>query len=165
MLDSKFGSHLPILTRLVDMTDGPILELGMGIWSTPILDLMCKKTERGIASCDNDKKWFSENVKWKSNYHAVYFVDKDGWGTLPIFKRHWSVVLIDNRPAIMRRELAYALRGNADFILLHDSEPEIDRFYRYSSIYKYFKYGYDYTKCLPNTTVLSNFKDLSFLTK
>lgn len=163
MIDPKFGSHLPILTRLIDLTDEPILELGMGLWSTPMLDLMCKKTERGIASYDNDKKWFDENAKWRSSYHSVEFVED--WENINITNRHWSIVLIDHRPGHRRHKEALRLAHNADFILLHDSEPSQEHWTRYSKIYPLFKYKYVYDKCLPNTTVLSNTVDIKkFLT-
>ena len=157
MIDPKYGSHLPVLTRLVDLTDGPVLELGMGLWSTPILDLMCRETGRRLFSYDNDLKWIEENKKWNSTFHRVDFVVD--WESLPILQTHWSVVLIDHRPAWRRRMEAMKLANSADFILLHDSEPEIERFYRYSSIYPKFKYVYQYTKVRPHTAVLSNFRD------
>jgi broad specificity phosphatase PhoE len=153
----EYGSHLPVLLRLVDVTDGPILELGMGLWSTPILDLLCRRAKREIWSYDNDAKWFSENKKWESDYHHVEFV-KD-WSTIIRPLHHWSVVLIDHRPAIRRRVDAVLLADLADFIVIHDTEPEIDRFYRFSSIWKHFSYRYDYLKIRPATTVVSNTKD------
>ena len=161
MIDPKYGSHLPILLRLVDLTAGPILELGTGGYSTAMLDLMCRQTKRKLVSYDNDPKWHKDNLQWQSDFHDIKLIQD--WDKAEIDSIHWSIVLIDHRPALRRRVEAVRLKDKADFILLHDSEPEIDRFYRYSSIYKHFKSRYDYTKVKPNTTILSNFVDIKKL--
>lgn len=163
MKDNRaYVTYLPILLKLVEQTDGPILELGMG-YSTMILDMMCQQTERELASYENDEKWYKENLIYKSNYHSINYVED--WDKVPYHVRHWSIALIDHRPAMRRRVDAMRLKDNVDYILIHDSEPEIDRFYGYSRLYKLFKYRYDYKDCKPNTTVLSNFIDLSVLDK
>lgn len=164
---SLYGTHMPILARIMDITEGPVLELGMGIYSTPLLDMMCAVKKRMLISYDNDPVWFKENEKWASDYHKVIFVDENGWEQIMIDYAygapHWTVVLVDHKPAKQRIKEIKRLANKADYILIHDSEPESDRFFKYSWIYKLFKYRYDYTKCRPNTTVLSNFVDLSFL--
>ncbi len=160
--EELYASHIPILTRIVDISDPelPILEFGVG-YSTMILDMMCKLSGRQIFSYENDRDWHKINLKYHNGNHKVWFTNN--WDTIDIDHTHWGLVLIDHRPAVNRRVQALRLKDNADYILLHDSEPEIDRFYRYSGIYKHFKYKYDYTRCKPYTTVLSNNKDLSNL--
>jgi hypothetical protein len=161
MKDELYATHIPILTKLVDMSDGPILELGMG-FSTLILDMMCKLTRRPIVSYENHREWYERYLEFASDYHKILFTDN--WDSIDIDSTHWSIALIDHKPALRRRIDAVRLKDNCDYVILHDSEPEINRFYAYTRIYQYFKYRYDYTKCLPNTTVLSNFKELKFLT-
>lgn len=157
---SLYGSHLPILARVMDITDGPVLELGMGIYSTPLLDLMCHESKRELISFDNDPIWFNENKKWESDYHKVYFVED--WDKI-LLNRHWSAALVDHKPARRRMHEIRRLAKIANFVIVHDTEPESDRFFKYSWIWKYYKYRFDYTKCRPNTTVLSNFVDLTKL--
>lgn len=161
-LHGQWGTHLPILTRIMDVTDGPVLELGTGVWSTPVLDFMCRETKRKLVSYDNDPVWFEPNKKqWQSDFHDIKLVVD--WNKADIDSIHWSVVLVDHKPAKRRMKDIKRLANNANFILIHDSEPESDRFFKYSWIYKYFKYRFDYIRCRPNTTVLSNFIDLKFL--
>ncbi len=162
MKDQKYISYLPILTKIVDMTDGPVLELGMG-FSTMVLDLMCKIPKRPLYSFENDPKWFEKNKIYESHFHKLFFVDN--WDNIDIDNGHWSVAFIDHRPALRRRIEAKRLKDVADYIILHDSEPEINKFYRYTDIYPLFKYKYDYIKTLPNTVILSNFVDLQKLLK
>ncbi len=152
------GSHLPILIELLRKTNGAVLEVGMGLNSTPVLHWMCTFQQRQLLSLENDPKWLEPNKAYENEFHKVEFVDF--WVDAPIDDTHWSVALIDHRPALRRKDEAKRLKDNADFILLHDSEPEIDRFYKYTWIYKYFKYRYDFQAFKPYTTVLSNFVDI-----
>jgi len=154
---SFYGSHMPVIARLVDMTQGPILELGMGIYSTSLLDVMCHEGKRTLISYDNDPAWFKENQGWESDYHKVHFVNN--YNEADIENTHWSVALVDHRPALRRIIEIKRLAPHAEYIIVHDTEPECDRFFRYSKIYPLFKYRFDYRKCRPHTTVLSNFFD------
>ena len=156
--DERYASHIPVLTRIVDLSEGHILELGVG-FSTMVLDMMCKLTKRPIVSYDNDPEWLKQNLKYKSDFHQILFAED--WDNIEINDIHWSVVLIDHRPALRRKIEAERLKDNADYIILHDSEPENDKYYKYSDIYPLFKYRFDYTKCKPFTTVLSNFKKIN----
>jgi hypothetical protein len=149
-----------MLTKIFYLTTGPILELGMG-YSTMILHKFCEKEKRKIYSYENDPKWYAENTVYRSDYHFPMFVTN--WDEIDIEDKYWSMVLVDHRPALRRKVEAMRVRNDADYILLHDSEPEINKFYGYQSIYKHFKYVKHYTGCKPHTTVLSNFKDLSNL--
>lgn len=155
-----YGTHLPMLIKAIEATDGPILELGMGV-STWVIEMLCKQTKRPIYSYENDPKWYLEYKKYESEYHRVLLVED--WDKIDIGGNDWGVVLIDHRPALRRHVDALRVKDNADYILLHDSEPEIDRFYKYSRIYPHFKYHFTYDKCKPYTTVVSNFKDISNL--
>lgn len=152
---------MPILARIMDISDGPVLELGMGIYSTPLLDIMCRESKRTLVSYDNDPIWFEENKEWESDYHQVHLVGS--YDEADIENTHWSVVLVDHKPAIRRITEIKRLAWQANYILIHDSEPEANPFFRYTWIYRFFKYRYDYTKCRPHTTVLSNFIDVTKL--
>lgn len=160
-LKGQWGTHLPILMRLVDLTDGPILEMGTGVWSTPVLDFMCRETKRKLVSYDNDPDWHEHNQRWQSDYHDIKLVED--WDKADIESTTWSIAFIDHKPAKRRKVDMGRIANNALFVVIHDSEPESDKYFKYSWAYKHYKYRYDYTKCRPNTTILSNFTDLSFL--
>lgn len=149
-----------MLIKAIENTDGPILEMGMGV-STWVIEMMCKQTKRPIFSYENDPKWYAEFTRYASDYHRVLLIDD--WDNISLGSTKWSVALIDHRPAIRRHKDAVRLKDNAEYILLHDSEPEIDRFYKYSRIYPQFKYHFTYDKCKPYTSVVSNFADPSLL--
>lgn len=169
------ASHLPILSEIMDRSDGPVLEMGIGYYSTPYLYWKCKAQGRDLISLEGDKKWMDklEMPTWKEpgfgafhveNWDDLYDINKTPREVPYVLAHRWGVVLIDHRPAKRRRIDAKLLANNADFVIMHDSEPEIDRFYRYGYAYKHFKYRFDYKLVgKPNTTVLSNTKDLSVL--
>lgn len=156
----KYGSHFPILTKLVEITDGPILELGVGIYSTSYLHWACFPTKRKLYSFESAEGWIRYFKDCQSDFHEVIFIDD--WDKLEINK-FWDIAFIDHDPNERRHIEVKRLANNAKYIILHDSEPEHDSKYKYSEIYPLFKYRFDYTLCKPYTTVLSNFVDLKNL--
>lgn len=136
----------------MEVTNGPVLELGCGFSSTPLLYWMCMEQGRKFVSYENDKRWIE-----KVGYPIEYVED---WDKTDIDNIHWSVVLMDHRPGERRPVDAVRLKDNADFIILHDSVSELGKFYGYEKIYPLFKYRFNYTKFLPNTVVLSNLVDV-----
>lgn len=148
---------MPVVARFLEETEGPVLELGMGLYSTPLLDLLCHEEKRELVSYDDDKEWYSQNKEWESDYHKVFLIDN--YDEADIENRHWSVVLVDHKPAIRRITEVKRLANKADYIIIHDTEPECDKFFKYSRIYPLFKYKFHYSKTRPHTTILSNFYD------
>ena len=145
-LSPAWSTHLPVLSKIMSMSKGPVLELGSGIFSTPFLYWMSKHQNREFHSYDNDPKYAERLVGF-----GVKIVDK--WNEIDIDNIHWGVVFIDHHPAQRRRIDAYRLRNKADFIIIHDSNGTE---YEWEKLYPHFKYQYNYKKARPNTTILSN---------
>ena len=158
----KYGSHLPVLIRLVEMTDGPILELGIGMYSTPFLHYACLPTKRSLVSYENEATWIRYFRDCRTDFHSLDHVDN--WDNLEI-NQLWDIAFIDadNLPGPTRKNLAAKLSNFAKYVVLHDTDPENDVHYNYSEVYPLFKHRYDYTTASPNTTVLSNFVSLDNL--
>jgi len=155
-----FGSHLIILMKIFNMTNGPVLELGGGAFSTPFLHWACFDKKRKLVTYDNEVKYFDTIKAYESDYHKVYFVED--WNKVDL-SRHWSMALVDNHPNLERKENIKRLTHNCDYIIVHDTEGRWKHKFKYHEIYSLFKYRYDYNKVLPHTSVLSNLKDLSNL--
>ena len=153
------GNHLPILMKIVGITDGPILELGMGMFSTPFLHWACFM-ERKLVSYDNNPQFLDYFKRYPCNFHEIKLAAD--WDKIDI-SGHWSVALVDHNPKWRRKEEIKRLANSTDYIIAHDSQGLRDRDYGYTQIYPLFKYRLDFTKTRPFTTVLSNFKDLSNL--
>lgn len=153
---------MPLLIKLVQMTHGPVMELGSGLFSTPLLHWLCAEKKRELVTCENSREFYEFARKFRSRNHKVRLVktfdEVDS-------KRRWSVVLIDHSPErpLRRGDDVIKLKDVADYIVLHDSEPQEEQHYGYWKVWEHFKYRYDWNLCLHHTTVLSNFKDLSRL--
>ena len=155
-----WGTHAPILIKLLDRTQGPILELGLGISSTPLLHALSFDQDRFLLSLENDPQFIEMFCRYRSELHQIELVDN--WDSADLVAK-WSVVLVDHKPEERRKQEIRRLANFAEYIVLHDSEPTNNSLYEYDQIYPLFKYRYDYTKTKVHTTILSNFHDLNFL--
>jgi hypothetical protein len=162
------GSHLPILSKIMNMTEGPVLELGMGLFSTPYLHWACFDTHRQLVSYENKRDFYGlfvfDDKREAGNaydYHQIGFVENSDWDRVDL-SGHWCVVLVDHNPGPRRKVEIRRLAQLADYIVVHDTDDKNDWYYKYSEVYPLFRYRYD-TKIYPRTTVLSNLKDLSSL--
>jgi len=155
-----WGSHLPVVLKVLQITDGPVLEMGMGPSSTPFMHWACFAHDRKLVSYDNDRDWFALNEQYRENNHEVYFVED--WDKIDIENEMWDVVLIDHKPAERRRFDIIRLANHAKYIIVHDTQWRQDHEYHYKKdVFPFFKYRFDFTKQKPYTTVLSNFVDLT----
>ena len=158
------GSHLPVLIKVLRLTDGPVLELGTGLFSTPYLHWACYDAKRKLVSYENKKEYFNTwnyTDKRESNndytYHERYLVED--WDKIDI-SEHWGVVFIDHNPGPRRREEMKRVRDNADYVVIHDSDAKNDWYYKYSEYFPLFKYIW-HSDIYPRTTVLSNFHEIN----
>jgi hypothetical protein len=160
--DPDWGSHMPVLVKLLNITSGPVLELGMGPCSSPVMHLLCADKERKLVSYESSKKYFDGHQKFKTPLHEVIYVENEKWEDVDIENTYWSVVLVDQTTS-KRKDTAIRLAQHADYVILHDSNGRFDSRYRYSEVYPHYKYRYIYHKLSPHTTVVSNFIDVSQL--
>lgn len=156
-LQLKYGSHLPVLIKLVEMTDGDILELGMGLFSTPYLHWFCVVHKRYLASYDDQYEYYEMFADYEHEYHTVRWVSD--WSKLDILKQ-WDVVLVDHTPAGRRKDDIVRLADYATYIIIHDTHWQGRRHYHYDEIWDKFKYRYNYIDVRPHTSVVSNIVDL-----
>jgi hypothetical protein len=117
------GSHLPALMACVVVTDGPVLELGMGIFSTPVLHSLCYGSRR-LLSIDEDQTAIYNFCQLMEREHEIRH-DFDYRSLDELARQPWSVVLVDHWPS--GRRAADALKFlTAEYVIVHDAEvPEI----------------------------------------
>lgn len=154
-----YGSHLPCLIKAVEKTSGDILELGTGIFSTPYLRYIAMLQDRKLVSVENFKPWYDFLCKYYENTdnHEMIFVNE--YKDADIDKK-WDVVLIDQTPDSSRVEEAMRLKDQAQYIIVHDSNPSNYKVTNYDKLYPHFKYKTDWMGDNNRATVLSNFNDL-----
>ena len=151
------SSHLPVLLKLVLETKGRILELGSGVFSTPLLHWLCAKNKRELVTCENDAEFFQMAKQYQSRNHHIVFINN--WDEIKLDK-HWGVILIDNRPEFRRAVDAIKFKNNADFIILTDTEEKYEPVFEYKRAWPHFHYRYDDVQGNFRTTVVSNFRNL-----
>jgi hypothetical protein len=144
----------------MEKSSGPVLELGMGVFSTPYLHYQCILSKRKLVSYENFKSWFdffTRRYGYQDEFHEMIFVEdyKDAK-----IEKAWDVVLIDQTPDYSRAETIRRLANRVKYLVIHDSGRKFDRQYGYDKIYPLFKYRADWTKDTNNATVLSNLVDL-----
>jgi hypothetical protein len=155
----RYASHLPVLMQAVRRTSGDVLELGMGIFSTPVLHWMCVGDERRLVSYDNDPwavKW-AKGYKYERDGHEIHYVKS--WDEAEI-EEEWDVVLVDHSPSERRVVEIRRLADLAKHIVIHDSNGRYRRYYHYDTIFHLFKSQLNFDYVEPSTTVLSNLVEL-----
>jgi hypothetical protein len=119
-----WGSHLPALLAAVASSSGPVLEIGIGHFSTPALRALCLPLHRKLVSVEDNSEWFNEFRNYEHDLHRLINADYDN--VLPILaKEHWGAVFIDNSPGGEGRKKDFMLFIlNSDYVVVHDYHAE-----------------------------------------
>lgn len=157
----KQATHIPMLVRVFELSKGDVLELGSGYFSTTLLRWLCQMARRTLYSYETSDFWFAKATKSPAEFHKVFKVDRK-WKDVDI-EKHWGMAFVDLSPDEHRWVEIKKLANLAEYIVIHDSNLSEVKGYGYEKIWDLFKYRYDYKKLNPNTTVVSNFHDLSNL--
>jgi hypothetical protein len=116
-LDPAAGTHIPVLKALVAVTEGRIIELGGGVWSTTFLHWACWPDRRLLTTYEHNEKWFHFLEGTNSDWHDVVFVED--WDALDL-SAPCSIALVDSE-ADRRRVDVERLR-HAEFVVAHDAD-------------------------------------------
>lgn len=159
--DANWGTHqVPLITAVVN-TNGPILELGCGDFSTPLLHALCAINQRTLLSADTTKEWLRLFLDLETSWHTFVHVpipenteNQDGheWDKIGN-DVHWSVVLIDHSPGHRRAVDIKRLRTHTDIFVVHDTEKG---YKDYRPVLASFKYKFIYKRYKKQTTLVSN---------
>lgn len=164
----SYATHLGSLIACINKTKGDVLEVGIGLFSTPYLHYACTIGKRNLLSLENDAGWLKTfkssdfmHFLYGNEYHKLELVDV--YEDSPLIDKEWDVVLIDQTPDGSRKEVAKKLANKAKYIIVHDSNERHEKNYHYSEIYPLFKYKRVWTLDDRHATILSNFVDLEDL--
>jgi len=153
---SPWATHLSPLVAAVVNTKGPVMELGCGHYSTPILHTLCFPSKRKLLSIESNQKWISSFIYLESDWHKFLYVPQvSGWDSVGENER-WAVVFVDHAPAGRRKIDIQRLRNNVDIFVVHDSETIHDNIYDMEHILSSFKYRYNYVIYKTQTTLVSD---------
>lgn len=154
---AALATHVPLLIRVFDKSDGDVLEIGTGWFSTLVLHWLAHIYKRNVYSCENSEYWYKRALRFKSEFHHI--VKINSWDNLPADK-HWGLVFVDHFPEGRRHIEIERFKDITDYIVVHDTQPEDDAKYQYLGSWKHFKYKKDWTKAKSWATVVSNLNSL-----
>lgn len=156
---AAIGSHLAILIQVMQYVDGPIVELGTGLYSTPFLHWACVPTRRELFSYESAESFMLFAESFQNDHHHVVHVDD--WDDVDLSPR-WGLAFVDHAPA-SRRVIDIRRLRHAEFIVVHDTTTpnrRHNRIYNYRSIRRLFRYRFERVDDTIGTTVFSNTYDV-----
>jgi hypothetical protein len=169
MGDWHYGTHMAPLLTAITHTQGPILEMGAGDYSTPLIHAVCSKNHRRIVTVETDHNWLTQFLDLKTTWHTLVYLPvyhQDGtlrdahlWNTVGE-GCHWGIIFVDHRPGERRVVDILRLKGNADIMVVHDTE---EASYHFEPALNQFKYRYDYKRYTVYTTLVSDTIDVQAL--
>jgi len=154
----EYATHFVLLAGAVHLSRdmGPVLELGMGYYSTPLLHRLCGN-DRHLVSADTNADWYGRFAGFASPSHELHLVKS--WPSWQVIEsRHWAVAFVDCQPGEGRAEVVRRLRPQARFVVVHDTETDYDTGadYKLEPVFAEFRYRNDYRFLRPYTTVVSD---------
>lgn len=143
-----WGTHLPLLVAaVVNNPTGRVIELGCGLYSTPVLRALCGDR---LTSVESDKAWAAKFGKG---------VVTDHWRGV-VESGEFAVALVDHAPPAERAPAIAALRGRCRVIVCHDSEH---RLYDMERELVHFKYRKEWKRYAPWTTAVSDVDPMNYM--
>ena len=169
-LDYYYGSNsIPLALAALISPPGDFLELGMGLFSTPLLHKIAHQQKRHLYSVDTDLDWMNKFIIYNATlehkmYHLKSKNDINKYG----LETNWSLVLVDHIYAELRPLNVIAFAQKAQIVVAHDTEKQNEYIYLYdkNKMTGNFKYVCKFTLFRAkkgeyiSTTLMSNFIDL-----
>lgn len=154
------GTHIPVLLACLQKTSGPVLEFGVGCWSTSLMTLFAAG-DRYVRSVESDKRWFElfcqmhkavdhARKSWGGTHDVIHVPNYDD---AVVDDHRWDIVFLDHNPPERRGVDAARLRDNCRLMIAHDSQHPA---YEIKPVFKTFKYRLTDFRQKPCTTVASD---------
>jgi len=158
----KQDSPIVLLAAAYVCNQGPILELGMGMTSTPLLHKLALDQKRRLVSADSDRQWTNQFLTLFGNKtsHRIKHVEVQSetgfeWSLAGLSDlENWTIVFIDHRPGPRRQFELMLYSQRSDLVVLHDTEQH--RMYKYDKGLEEYSFRYRFTKLKTFTDVLSS---------
>jgi len=152
-----WSTHLAVLVACVAKTQGPVLELGCGHYSTRVLHALCGAQGRELTTIDVNEPWVAQFAHLKAPWHRILLVPDIAiyLAAEVIEGKRWSVVFEDSGRAQFRPDNIAAVRKAADLIIVNNTEPGRP-VYQYERILPSFPHRWDYKRYPVWTSVVSD---------
>lgn len=184
--NGNWGSHIPVLVTILNHTNGNILEMGSGYYSTPIIHQYASD-KRKILTVESDCKWLSMFKQFETSNHEFYcnntfkynltlnellyrispnYIDLT-YEDKNYSNKKFDVAFIDHAPSLRRYKDIMQLRKNVKIFIVHDTDDTIlNRIvfgHELQDLFTTFKYIYKTKNIKPETTVVSDVYDVKKL--
>ena len=114
-----YATHLEALVETAMHSKGPILELGCGHYSTPVLASICAAQERKFLVQ-------ASNEEWAAQFTEIADVELVDWSNWTPPEGKWGMVFLDSEEAVRDRiKRLPALAKVADVVVMHDANVAI----------------------------------------
>jgi hypothetical protein len=153
----SYGSHVLALGPILSKCRGPIIELGMGHYSTTMLNIHSLLNSSLVLSVETNADWYNQFRDLNSETHTLKLVNS--YDDVDLESSKWDIAFIDHAPCPRRVIDATRLRFSASIILMHDTEQANSKDYTWELLWDKFKYRYDFKRYTPWTSVVSNDHD------
>ncbi|KKR28419.1 MAG: hypothetical protein UT61_C0050G0003 [Candidatus Woesebacteria bacterium GW2011_GWA1_39_8] len=153
----EWSSHFTLLIKAILASKGPVVEVGAGFFSTPLLHWLCKSLDKKLVTYENTQEFYDFAKRFQSPLHKIKFIEN--WDAMD-FETRWGVVFIDHHPPERRGVDVINFKDTADYIVIHDTNDSENK-YNYQMAWPHFKYRYDWVAYKPWASVVSNTVDVS----
>jgi len=154
------GTHIPVLLACLQETTGPVLEFGVGCWSTPLVGLFAA-SDRYVRSVETSGEWHTLALK---SHHGIDYTRKIHGGKHEIIRvksyddvvvddHKWDIVFLDHLPTERRGVDALRLRYKCRLLIAHDSQHPA---YEIKDVFRTFRNRLTDYRNRPATTVASD---------
>lgn len=175
-----YSTHQPLLIAALLSTDGPILEMGGGFYSTPLISSFANQLGRKATTVETSKEFSKVLKQFETPLHEIRCMEGIPFDPIGKFAPepgvaksdyidlqqeelerldgYYSVIFVDHGPGFLRAPAVKFFADKAEFVIMHDTNHEE----RYKiGFMNEFKYRWDFTLHAPHTTVVSNTRDCS----
>jgi len=154
-----YATHLPALAACAARCAGPVLELGVGWYSTPLLHAHCGSRGLDLFSVESAAAWLNQFLHMAAPWHE-FLQARMPDEAADLASRLWGLVVVDNAKQA-RVPWIERVADTAGLIVVHDTE--LPGAYGYEPCLSEFAHRVDYKRLKPWTSVVSNTQPLDWL--
>ncbi len=135
-VDLGYISHLPVLGAVLAKLSGPVLELGAGNGSTPLVHYMSAASGRYVLTAESDDAWLGKfrhyHYPGRHDFRIVRGGETvtehiEGWVKFCVAaakSHYWSVCFVDQAPGEARVPCIEVLKNRVSAFVVHDFEAD-----------------------------------------
>lgn len=126
-MSDPYGTHKEFLNKLLELNNEdnlPILELGSGYGSTPILHKHCTENSIRLKTLDNNLSWLSkmQGEYAENEYHQYTKVHNWEESLKELVNEKYFLVFVDQSPWEARTLSIELFKSISQFVMVHDCD-------------------------------------------